>query len=259
MINVDTSGAETLYFYHYDGLGSVIALSDTSGNIVERYTYTPYGAVTITDSLNNVLSDSAYGNPYMFTGRRFDSETGLYYYRARMYSPTLGRFMQPDPIGYGDGMNIYTYCGNNPVNWIDPWGMDDEESGQGWIRWLWNSISHFTVEHNPVSDSVKRTIVDPSVEHQEELDKFNDRIPIDMYQEDPQKAIEMDRKSRGNQTKKVFYRALEGASDSAKECIKDKAGDKIMKKMPDHKLWEKAKKLFGIGKDAKKATDEATE
>jgi RHS repeat-associated protein len=61
----------------------------------------------------------------MFTGRRYDPETELYYCRARMYNPTIGRFLQPDPIGYGDGMNIYAYCGNNPINYIDPWGLAD--------------------------------------------------------------------------------------------------------------------------------------
>jgi len=62
------------------------------------------------------------GNPYMFTGRRFDLETGLYYYRARYYDPDTGRFLQTDPIGYGDGINWYNYCGNNPLNFTDPSG-----------------------------------------------------------------------------------------------------------------------------------------
>jgi len=63
------------------------------------------------------------GNPYQFTSRRWDAETGLYYYRFRDYAPELGRFVQCDPLQYIDGMNMYAYCGNNPVNWRDPWGL----------------------------------------------------------------------------------------------------------------------------------------
>jgi RHS repeat-associated protein len=62
-------------------------------------------------------------NPYLFTGRRFDIETGLYYYRARYYNPHIGRFMQTDPVGYSDGINWYLYCRNNPLNGTDPSGM----------------------------------------------------------------------------------------------------------------------------------------
>ena len=130
MINVVDGSTETWYFYHYDGLGSVVALSkydSTLGSavIVERYQYSPFGITTIYNAdKTQEFDESQYGNPYMFTGRRFDPETGLYYYRMRYYSPDLGRFLQPDPIGYADGMNIYAYVHNNPLNFIDPWGLD---------------------------------------------------------------------------------------------------------------------------------------
>lgn len=85
-----------------------------NGQSVERYSYDVFGRPSNTSTV---------GNPYMFTGRNFDSETGLYYYRARYYNPYIGRFLQPDPIGYGSGLNLYTYVRNNPVNWIDPRGL----------------------------------------------------------------------------------------------------------------------------------------
>jgi RHS repeat-associated protein len=59
----------------------------------------------------------------MFTGRRLDTETHLYYYRARYYAYDIGRFLQTDPIGYYYSMNLYEYCLNNPINWLDPWGL----------------------------------------------------------------------------------------------------------------------------------------
>jgi RHS repeat-associated protein len=122
MIDVEHSNA--VYYYHFDGLGSVTALSDSNGDIVEKYSYDVFGTPTIRDTQNAILSTSAYGNPYFFTGRAYDAETGLYYYRARYYKPSIGRFLQTDPVGYIDSLNLYTYCGNNPIVRLDPYGFD---------------------------------------------------------------------------------------------------------------------------------------
>jgi RHS repeat-associated protein len=90
----DVADDNKVYYYHFDGLGSVAALTDINGLMVEYYEYDVYGAPTIRDLNGTILDTSQFGNPYMFTGREYDTETDLYYYRARYYSPTIGRFLQ---------------------------------------------------------------------------------------------------------------------------------------------------------------------
>ena len=106
------------YFYHRDGLGSVADLTDESGQTTAAYRYDVYG--------NFQLTGTSQGNPYTFTGRRLDEETGLYFYRARYYSPGLGRFLQVDPIRYDAGPNLYSYVSNRPINYMDPSGNMQE-------------------------------------------------------------------------------------------------------------------------------------
>ncbi|MBZ0165496.1 MAG: RHS repeat-associated core domain-containing protein [Candidatus Omnitrophica bacterium] len=117
--------SSTTYYYFTDGLGSVRQLANSSGTIVESYDYDPYGGTTIYDSsLTDITSSgSSIDNPYMFTGRRFDEETGIYHYRRRTYDPSIGRFLQRDPLGYYDSMNLYEYVRSNPINYVDPDGL----------------------------------------------------------------------------------------------------------------------------------------
>jgi RHS repeat-associated protein len=84
--------------------------------------------------------------PYLFTGRRFDYETGLYYYRARYYNPYIGRFLQTDPVGYGDGINWYVYCKNNPLSFVDPSGLMQWATGRYWVLADTHTPDDFVVE-----------------------------------------------------------------------------------------------------------------
>jgi RHS repeat-associated protein len=98
-----------------DALGSTVALGDGTGTLQTQYTYEPFGFVTQTGAAST--------SSYKFT-RREDDGSGLMYYRARYYSPRLQRFIGEDPIGFaGRDVNLYSYVGGNPVNWVDPLGL----------------------------------------------------------------------------------------------------------------------------------------
>jgi RHS repeat-associated protein len=121
LAKITTAGAA---YYHADGLGSVIAPSDENGQIKESYTYDAFGAVTIRNAVGSVMAESGEGNRFLFTGREWLKESGIYDYRNRVYSPALGRFLQTDPIRFQAGdVNIYRYVSNNPVNLVDPDGQ----------------------------------------------------------------------------------------------------------------------------------------
>ncbi len=124
---VFTDGPEGLRSYHKDGLGSVVAVTDEDGDVLETYNYEPYGEVTIYNPAGLELNESAIGNEVLFTGQRLDPETGNYYYKARYYLSKLGRFLTRDPIGYKDGMNLYSYVGGNPIINTDPSGLYQED------------------------------------------------------------------------------------------------------------------------------------
>ena len=99
-----TRGGQT-YFYHADGIGTITELTDSAGAIAKAYAYDGYG---------NVLdAPGSVEQPYAYTGRELDSESGLYYYRARYYDPNIGRFLQQDPIKLFGGMNLYRYVRDN--------------------------------------------------------------------------------------------------------------------------------------------------
>jgi RHS repeat-associated protein len=123
-----TGTGYTPYFYHADGLGSITALSNAQGNIVQRYEYDSFGIMNITMQGN-------IKQPYTYTSREYDSETGMYFYRARYYDPKVGRFVTKDPIGFAGGdSNLYGYVSNNPLLYLDPYGLG-KNCGSGPFNW----------------------------------------------------------------------------------------------------------------------------
>jgi RHS repeat-associated protein len=107
----------TTSYYEADGLGSVSSLTSVAGAVANTYIYDSYGNLT--------NSSSSVSNPFSYAGREFDSETGLFYYRARYYDPSSGRFASEDPLLFSGGdVNFYAYVGGDPVDYADPFGTD---------------------------------------------------------------------------------------------------------------------------------------
>ena len=110
------TGTSDRRWYHADERGSAIAISNSSGNVTNVNAYDEYGIPASTNT-----------GRFQYTGQQWLAELGMQYSRNRIYSPTLGRFMQTDPIGIAGGINLYAYVGGDPVNRTDPLGLQDPE------------------------------------------------------------------------------------------------------------------------------------
>jgi len=128
---------ESRFFLHHDGLGSVAAMTDdpTTGSptVLERFTYSAYGEVSAWDGdwspsngfygAGTSYPRSRFGLSYLFTGQRLDAESGIHYFKNRLYDPGVGRFMRRDPIGYAAGSSLYWYADGSPATVVDPLGL----------------------------------------------------------------------------------------------------------------------------------------
>ena len=104
-------------YYQADGLGSVTSLSNAAGAVAQNYTYDSFG--------NTIATTGSLVNSFRYTGREWDTETSLYYYRARYYDPVSGRFLSEDPVRFaGEDANFYRSVWNAPLSFPDPRGLD---------------------------------------------------------------------------------------------------------------------------------------
>ena len=126
-------GVYSNHWYWQDGRGNTSHITGDNAALLERYTYDLSGAPTFYDEWDNErFGGSVYDTRFLFAGSQYLPETGLYDMRNRFYSPALNRFLQTDPIGFaGDALNLYRYCGDDPVDRSDPTGLLDESANEG--------------------------------------------------------------------------------------------------------------------------------
>lgn len=140
-LDQDGNTTELIDLYvHVNRQGSTIALTTDNGQVVERYEYDAFGAPTIFDRTGAQVTMPPSGHRHLYTGREYDTATGLYHYRARTYDPATGTFLQEDPLGLEDSLNPVLYVLANPMLFVDPHGtMSVSEAVDGILNFLSNN------------------------------------------------------------------------------------------------------------------------
>ena len=149
-------------YFHADGLGSITSLSNAAGSIANTYTYDSFGKLT--------ASTGSLVNPFQYTARESDPETGLYYYRARYYDPSVGRFLSEDPIGFGGGEDFYGYVYNDPAYFSDPAGL---QPGDYTRKYKCNILGSCTRMHPLGGKTYKPPMQQPCPLVTKDFDDFN--------------------------------------------------------------------------------------
>ena len=133
------SGVTNAYYFQRNLQGDIVAIYDTNGTKIVEYTYDAWGNCTINSTTTNYVV--AHANPIRYRGYYYDEDTNLYYLNARYYSPEFRRFISPDDTSYlnpenVNGLNLYCYCNNDPVNYADPSGHESK-----WWAWLIGGVA----------------------------------------------------------------------------------------------------------------------
>ena len=136
-------------FYHQDRSGSVYMISDATGAVIETYDYTAYGELTARDAQGIVVDVSTSGLRFGYQGHLHDPGFDLVYMRQRWYSPSLGRFLNPDPIGLLGGSNLYSFVMSAPLRWTDPFGLAPQAppQSQSITSGFWRGLGSLTPAH----------------------------------------------------------------------------------------------------------------
>ena len=153
----DSESARTYYHYASDEMGSTTHIVDENGNVKNRYAYDAWGKIEV--------KEEAVPNRFTYYGQQIDPITQQYYLRARFYNPVIGRFTQEDTYR-GDGLNLYAYCANNPVYYVDPLGQYKDGLDAATRRNIRNYID--SIRKTETLDAVKQAIYD-RVAHGETL------------------------------------------------------------------------------------------
>ena len=200
------------YYYHGDDLHNTMRITDHNGAIVEGYDYGDYGQPQFLDNMlerKPLRLKSVVLNPYLFQGRRYNEDTGLYYFRNRNLAPQTGRFTTRDPIGiWGDTNNMgngFTFAGSNPWTLVDPLGLDSGGGNSPWHDWV-NKYGTYDQNFN------------------DRMSVFGDRInPLDpnLFSSDPDDF----------KLNKQIYDAWRGKADELTKEMAEEVGEDVFNEM----------------------------